>query len=560
MDVALSSPRERRAAVTDDLSVQNVAAVTSSARRGSWGVELERRPSRHSRWTPRWPLRTVIASVALCTGALLHAFAFPPFDQGWLVWFILVPLLLVVSRLSATRAFLFGALYGLVSAYAVGGSWLSDALARFFELPFAVALLGTLSYGAVFWGTAYGIFAVGAARLLRSGRPIVAALAIAALWVATELLRGRILQQPWALLGYSQHANLALIQISAVTGVYGVSFLLALGNVAIAEAIAARRSLESMQGRLGPLAVTGLLVAAACLGGALVMRQHLPPPSQSVAIVQTNVAPAVHWTRAYTDRQVMEHTRATDELAPKQNVALIVWPENAIPRYLEMEPGLAAHLASLAERHRSDLLFGAPRYAGGRSYNSVRVITAAGRNGGHYDKQRLVFVAEANPLRRARSDQPDDNPRQFTAGDTPGVLRSFVPLGVSICHEILFPELASRAARAGAALLVNVSNDGWLDPGTGVASRQQFAMAVFRAVETRRYLVRATTTGISGVIDPFGRVIASLDVGARGSLVTPVSGLSRVTSYARLGDAFALGCVLVAAAAMLAPLLVRGRG
>jgi apolipoprotein N-acyltransferase len=502
--------------------------------------------------------RALAAPAAVCIGAVLYALAFPPFDYAGLAWFTLVPLLLVVPHLSAPKAFLCGAVCGLASAYAVGGGWLSHALARFFELPVPLAVLGTLAYGAVFWGMPYGIFAAGAARLLGSRRPLVAAFAIAALWVATELLRGRIMQQPWALLGYSQHANLPLIQISAVTGVYGASFLLALGNATIAVAIARWRSPRSIRSRLAPLVVAGVLAGGTWLGGALVMGRHLRSPAQSVAIVQTNVAPAVHWTRAYTDRQVAEHTRATDELAPGQDVALIIWPENAVPRYLEMEPGLAAHLGALAERHSSDLLFGAPRYASGHSYNSVRLITAAGRNGGYYDKQRLVFVAETNPLEPASSSEPDDSPEQFAAGDQPGVLQSFIPLGVSICHEVLFPELTARAVYAGAALLVNVSNDGWLDPGTGVASQQQFAMAAFRAVETRRYLVRATTTGVSGVIDPYGHVVAFLDIGARGSLVTPVSGLSEVTPYARFGDTFALGCVGLAAVALLAPVFIRG--
>src|SRR5262249_10953109 len=104
---------------------------------------------------------------------------------------------------------------------------------------------------------------------------------------------------------------------------------------------------------------------------------------------------------------------------------------------------------------------------------------------------------------------------------------------------------------AGATLLVSLSNDGWLDPGTGVASQQHFAMAGFRAAETRRYLVRATTTGISGVIDPYGRVVSSLGVGARGVLVTPVAALSGLTPYVRLGDVFAVGCVVAAVAALL---------
>jgi apolipoprotein N-acyltransferase len=115
---------------------------------------------------------------------------------------------------------------------------------------------------------------------------------------------------------------------------------------------------------------------------------------------------------------------------------------------------------------------------------------------------------------------------------------------------VLFPELSANAAHAGAQLLVNISNDGWLDPDTGVASAQHFAMAPFRAVETRRYLVRAATTGISGAIDPYGRVLASLPAGEAGVLHVGVDGRVALTPYTRVGDAFAFGCALLAVAAV----------
>jgi apolipoprotein N-acyltransferase len=504
-----------------------------------------------SKGSGRSRLPTALLPLAAAgAGALLYGLSFPPGDHGWLAWFALVPLLVVVAGRPRTRAFLYGAVYGIACMYAVAGSWFPQAMARFLELPLLVGELGLLAYAAVFWGTAFGLFSAGAAGLVGSGRPVLAALAIAATWVATELLRGRVLEQPWALLGYSQHAYLPLIQISAVTAVYGVSFLLALGNATIAQAIVRRRA--RVRERLGPLGLAALFVAMAWLGGVVVLRQDLPLPRASVAIVQTNVPPAPHWTRAYTDRQIMEHIRATDELVPTRDVGLIVWPENAVPRHLEIEPGLAALLGGLAQRHGSDLLFGAARYADGKSYNSVRLITATGHYGGHYDKQRLVLVAEANPLRPPSSDASIEDPREFTAGEGPGVLQSFVPVGVSICHEVVFPELSGRAVHAGAELLVNVSNDGWLDPERGIGARQHFAMAAFRAVETRRYLVRAATTGISGIIDPFGRVVTSLDFATRDAIVAPVAGLSGMTPYVRLGDVFAFGCALVAVVVFIA--------
>src|SRR6185436_514373 len=104
--------------------------------------------------------------------------------------------------------------------------------------------------------------------------------------------------------------------------------------------------------------------------------------AQPVTVVQTNVPPAYQWTRAYTDRQVMAHVQATDALPEATLPGLIVWPENAVPRHLDAEPGLITQLATLAMRRRAALLFGGPRYERGRTFNSVRLVTAEGRNGG----------------------------------------------------------------------------------------------------------------------------------------------------------------------------------
>ena len=492
------------------------------------------------------------AGVALIVGGTLYGLAFPPHDWAMLGWIALVPLLLAVRGRSARWAFGFGVLYGYACAAAVSG-WLIQAVARFFGLALPVAFSLASLYALVFWGTPFGLFAAGTAVLQRHERSMRAVrAAIPALWVATELLRGRALGQPWGLLGYTQHAQLGLIQIATVTGVYGVSFLLAFGNVEIAEALLHLRA-HRPRFALAALSLPVALVLPLWSVGALVgARGPIGGyAGRGVAVVQTNVEPAQEWSRAYTDRQLLAHVGATEAVPLSSRAGLIVWPEYAVPRYLEAEPMLAAQLAELAARHHADLVFGVPRYEADRAYNSVRLITSAGRNGGSYDKQQLVLLAEANPFASTLPDGGNDGPLRFTRGDDPGVLNGFVPLGVSICHEILFPELIARAVSRGAALLVNVSNDGWIDAGYGVASRQHFAMAAFRAVETRRYLVRAATTGVSGVVDPYGRVVDALPPHTAGTLVANVAGRTTITPYVRMGDAFAVACVLIAGLALL---------
>jgi apolipoprotein N-acyltransferase len=489
-------------------------------------------------------------ALGLVVGAALYALAFPPFDWSVCAWVALVPLLLVVRGRSPWAGFGWGAAYGYCCTCFLGASWLVPALDRFFDVPAPVGFLIASLYSAVFWGTAFGLFGAGAALL--SEEPDVAArLGVAGLWVGTELLRGRLLGQPWGLLGYSQHGHLALIQIATITGVYGVSFLVVFVNVVLADCAT---SVTCESGRLVTLKLLLplLLVVPLYLGGAVVARRGPVGGfgARRISIVQADVAPARDWTRAFTDRQILAHVAATREIPAEQRPALVIWPENAVPRYLEAEPMLAAQLAALASERRSDLLFGAPRFEAGRTYNSVRLIRASGEDGGAYDKRHLVLLAERRPFARDQDAAPASNPKQFGIGSGPTTLRSFLPLGLSICHEILFPEDIARSVADGAAILVNVSNDGWLDGGKGVAGAQHFAMAVFRTIETRRYLVRATTTGVSGVIDPYGRIVETLPPRRAGTLTTAVAGRAEITPYVRFGDMFAVGCVLGACFAL----------
>jgi apolipoprotein N-acyltransferase len=299
------------------------------------------------------------------------------------------------------------------------------------------------------------------------------------------------------------------------------------------------------------------IVVGSATVGSLAMRNAGGGDLHEVAVVQTNVAPQLHWTRAYTDAQLAAHLRASEALPI--GPSLIVWPEHSVPRYLEREPLLAVELARLAMRHRADLVFGGPRHADGHTYNSARLITAAGRNGGWYDKRRLVLFAEQKPLGVAASGDASDSPEEFTPGAGSGVLQSFVPIGLSICHEVVHPDLTRASVRDGAELLVNIANDGWLDGEFAFAGRQHLAMAVFRAVESRRFLVRAATTGNSAVIDPYGRILASQAPDTAGVVTANVAGSRVLTPYVRTGDVFALACVLVGLAALPWPARIRRR-
>jgi apolipoprotein N-acyltransferase len=484
-------------------------------------------------------------------GSIFYALGLPPFDWSVCGWFALVPLLVVIRDQPTGSAFRYGVLFGYASGWTI--TWcLAEAMAKYLEIPLPLAVVAISLSFLLAIGVPFGLFAAASAVILRSYASRHARFLVPALWVANELLRARVVDQPWALLGYTQHANLGLIQIAACAGVYGVSFLVAFGSLALAEAVWHLRAGHGGWTVLRAV-VTSAAVVAGCWGlgtAATIWTAGGNAPKTDVAIVQTNVAPAAHWTRSYTQSQVRAHVDATNSLPATARPALVVWPENAVPRYLETEPMLAVQLARVAVDHRAELLFGAPRYEAGHSYNSARLIRANGRNGGYYDKHHLVMFAEEKPLVRETTTL-NESPQEFTVGTGSGVLQSFVPLGVSICHEITYPELIAGSVRAGAELLVNIANDGWMDGGHEFAGRQHLAMAAFRAVENRRYVVRAATTGNSAVIDPYGRVISVLPSGRAGVLTAAVSRQLTLTPYARFGDLFAALCACLGGCAVL---------
>jgi apolipoprotein N-acyltransferase len=484
---------------------------------------------------------TIVRCLAVVLGSAAYALSLPPFDRAELAWITLVPLLLVLRSCSTPAGFAYGLLYGCAFGWATTW-WSVQAVSRYFQLATPAAIAGMALFYVAIFAPAFGLFGAGTAYLARRLRSPVAAIAIPCLWVVHELVRDRLVGQPWCLLGYSQHTHPGLIQIASITGIYGVSFLIVVVNVGIATAIRQMRDGYTLSAYT-ILASAVLLVGAVWGAGLAAMRPSLRSWGKplTVAVVQTAVPPAYEWNRAYSERQLFAHLSATESL--DGGADLVIWPENAVTQYLEGEPLLRRQLAELAERRGADLLFGAPRHQDGRVYNSVRLMRSDGTYGGHYDKQRLVAFAEAGVLTAPAPTEPNENPREFTAGSTTGVLRAAAPVGVSICHEITYPDVVRRSVRDGAQVLVNVSNDGWLDPGHGVATWQHLAMAVVRAVETRRYVVRAATTGVSAIIDPYGRVVARTPVGTAALLRTTIAPRERLTPYVRVGDLFALACL-----------------
>lgn len=480
--------------------------------------------------------------LAALSGALL-AVSFPRPGLSVAAWFAFLPLLVAVGGAPARQAFKIAFSAGLV-AYAGILYWLNIVMTVYGKLHWSVsgslylvlACYLSLYPAAVFW-------------LLRRGeeRGISSLCSFPVLWVAGELVRSYLLTGfPWANLGYTQYRTLPLIQISDLTGMYGVSFLVAFANVVFYKGWAWLRGKQTRYPLGGVLILLALLGATLAYGFAALNRPERGA-LQRVLLVQGNIAQDVKWNPAYQEATVQTYERLSRQACQSPDT-LVVWPESALPFYLQGEPLYAARVTSLAAQLKSCLVTGSPAMERKgqlvRYLNSAFLISPAGKVLGRSDKLHLVPFGEYVPL---ASLFPFVNKLVAGIGDfSPG--KEAVPLqtpggkiGVLICFEGIFPEVARAYVERGAGLLVNITNDAWF--GNSSAPYQHLSMTVFRAVENRVPLVRAANTGISSVIDSKGHIRGMTPLFEEATLAAEVRRGEGGSFYSRHGDLFALACL-----------------
>ncbi len=445
---------------------------------------------------------------ALVSGVLL-CLALPGSGGLWPLLFIaLVPLLLALRTASPGQAIRYGLATGLVH-YLSLLYWIVIVLGRYGGLPWYFSYPALLLLALV-QSLFVVVFAVSARLLLTS--PFLALWALPGIWVGLDWIRSFLFTGfPWMDLGYGLWHVPRLIQISDITGHYGVTFLLLLVNALLTLLLTEGRWAR----RLALLTPVVLLLLAA--GGYSAWRwqslQGRIETSLPIGVVQGNIDQSKKWLPEEQRATVMGYIRQTDSLFNGKKPSLVVWPESALPFFPEDNP-LTADLRRLTMDRRIGLLTGAPWYTiinlkkrQVRYYNSALLINSEGDLAGQYFKTHLVPFGEYVPLKKFLWFLA---PLVQTVGDfTPGTIEKPIRfgkarIGVLLCYESIFPEIAEKWVKAGANVLINLTNDAWY--GKSSAPHQSFAMTVFRAVETRRSVVRAANTGISGFVDPLGRV------------------------------------------------------
>ncbi len=418
--------------------------------------------------------------------------------------------------------------------------------------PLAVALL------ALYPATFAAAFGAAAAVLSSRGDGLPSPWAAAVLWAALDHGKTFVLTGfPWALLGYAQHANQPLLAIAPFTGVFGLSFVVALGGAALAAVVSALRRGAQPPGRaIAAVAFVGLVHAAGAIDVA--REQPLDGSRLRVAVAQGNIDQGVKWSPDWANRTLEIYEDLTRRAA-SEGAQVVLWPETAVPGLPDAAPELADFLAGLARDAGVTLVVGAVGFEGTgdrRSfYDSGFVWDPEGRFVDRYDKTHLVPFGEYMPFRDvlgrfveaiARGAADTD----VTPGTAPRVVRfpapgaeGFVSAGVPICYELLFPDLMRRFAADGAEALFAITNDAWY--GRTGAPHQFLAITALRAAESRLWTARAANTGVSALIDHRGRVqeqtrIFERDVRVGEILLRPAP--DGGSFYTRHGDWFANMC------------------
>jgi apolipoprotein N-acyltransferase len=373
-------------------------------------------------------------------------------------------------------------------------------------------------------------------------------------WVATELLRRYVLSGfPWVLLGYSQASVTPIVQLASVAGVYGISALVMVTGVSLAFAAVGR----GRERFAVPVAGALIVVAVAAWGHGRVGDGALLTSGEAVrvALIQGNIRQEEKWDAGQAGRILDTYLTLTRDAAAR-GARLVLWPESSTPFYFEYDAIGNALIRQMVRDTGIHLLFGSDQYDPGpprRSFNSAFLLNPTGATVGVYQKMHLVPFGEYVPLKRLLFFVGPlvDAVSDFSPG-TEATVMSVGPRKIStaICYEVVYPDLIGEFVARGSELLTTVTNDAWY--GRSSAPHQHFWQAVVRSVEQGRYLLRAANTGVSGIVDPYGRVEQRSVIFNRTVVEGEVRYLSGRTLYGRTGDVFAWACaalsVLVAAA------------
>ncbi len=502
--------------------------------------------------------------------AILLSLSFLNLNLEFLAWFGIVPLLFALEGKNKPQARLPGGQAFLIS-YVCGFLFFVASMYWLIHVT-AIGWIGLSLYQALYFGFFGLVF-----YFIRTRNYLV----ISSAWVFLEYIRSNLFGGiGWNLLGYSQYKNLPIIQIADFTGVYGISFLIMLMNIAIYGTIKMAVKCYNLDSafkikgksfkediKTNPvvltLAVLVLFISVLVYGHKSLSgnnAQYSIPNTQykslaKVSIIQGNIPQKLKWDEKYT-RYIMDTYEKLTIQAAKDKPLLIIWPETSVPGFLNYERELLRWLKRLITKTGANVLVGAPMVREenlDEDYNSAVLFSKRAGFLGQYDKLHLVLLGEFIPFEKYLPFLRKISPlsgnfvpgKEYTVFNLPSA-----DFSVLICFEDIFPGLVRQFVKKGAQFMVNMTNDAWF--GNSCAAYQHAANSVFRAVENRRSFVRSANTGLSCFIDKQGRIYEKISAdsrdlfieGVKSAWVSVESG-KILTFYTKYGDVFVLCCIII---------------
>ena len=479
---------------------------------------------------------------------MLLALSFPKYGHPAVAFVALVPLLVAISGwsgrgvalpgVSTRRGFALGLIAGFIH-FAGTVYWTGATVSTFGGLPVFVAVIVAALLALYMAAYIAVTCAIGAIFVRHFG--IRGLCLVPVVWVATEYLRGIVLGGfPWIPLGNTMVTLLPIAQLASAFGVYGLSMFVAFVNVGFA--IVALAPPSATKGKVRVMAAGATLGSIALIsiwGGMRLSGNELSGGTPiKIGLIQGNIAQTDKWNPARAGMIVDRYLQLTQQAAAN-GAQFIMWPESSTPFYFEEDPQ-GTIVRRLVRGLGRPLLLGSDEFEQSeppRHYNAAFMLDPGGATAAVYRKIHLVPFGEYVPLQRLL----------FFVGPLVEAVSAFsrgtrvtmLPVeghmvSTAICYEVTYPALAREAVRQGSEMLTTITNDAWY--GESSAAFQHFEMAAMRAIEQGRYLARAANTGISGIIDPYGRVLVRTNLFETVAVVGEARFVQSRTLYARIGD------------------------
>lgn len=481
----------------------------------------------------------------------LSAFAlvlsFPPFNLFFLAWFCFLPFFFFLYKADDYKTvfkggLIFGFLYFLGNVY-----WIYHSLYYYGSVPLILSyvIVGLLALYLALYPAFFALIYKNLSKTL-----LPTAFYAPFIWVSLEVLRTYLFTGfPWALIGYSQYKFLIIAQIADITGIYGISYLVLLFNCFIFDLW----SFKENKRRYPllpyiPIVTTVIVVSVVFIFsiGYGIKRLYEPDIGKNfkAAIIQGSIPQNEKWDFNKINEILNIYKNLTMQ-AKIYNPQFIVWPETAVPFVFDKNR-FTRDLIEFVKQQNVYLLFGSIMEREKDKYtNSAILIDPNGTVAYYYDKIHLVPFGEYVPLRKILFfiDKLTVGIGDYQAGSSYTVaITPFGKFATLICYESIFPGQVRKFYQKGGQFIVNITNDGWFGNTSG--PYQHFSMAVFRAIENRKPLIRAANSGISGFIDSKGRIINKTKLFERTYLIENVQTNEKMSFYTKYGDIFAYLCIV----------------